>query len=410
MSSVVISENRKNNTKRSKTSHIANLYKYADSNEKTGYYLRGRSPSSGYFNLQTTPAANRLFEQMSYEAGRVPHTEGESVPGELTWRMYQTGLLETDNSDSPINNLSKHDLKETFDKSNEESSLSEADLDALQSFIKSYSGAGDEKVSKLSTLIESINESDSTRFDFATGTNHDEFIKARTDAAGTSLSEIKDRVKQLENSDERQCHPSAGDIASHPGGPESFTQLWDAPARIQAIYGTKVFDTLNYHLEYSTDTVENLEISIADHTIHTAPSGIESSLVGSFATQADAEPADCEYVIQFYDRYDPQHAGGDDEFTLYGGEKPIMTHTVHIDDGRIQRWTAEVTAHKWSRALRLLVFRKAGTYIGAVASFFDEFDGYHLNSPAHDFHKLTIDFIVKELNAEQKENLRNAIE
>ena len=67
---------------------MANLYRYAVSNEKTGYFLRGLSQSSGYFNLQTVPAANRLFDQLDYEAGRLHQTEGDSVPGELTWRMY----------------------------------------------------------------------------------------------------------------------------------------------------------------------------------------------------------------------------------------------------------------------------------------------------------------------------------
>lgn len=136
---------------------MANLYRYAASNEKNGYFLRGLSQSSGYFNLQTVPAANRLFDQLDYEAGRLHQTEGEGVPGELTWRMYQIGLLKTNNPDSTLNNLSNDELRERFQESDAQSSLSKANLNALQSFIESYSGAGNDRVTKLSTLVESTN-------------------------------------------------------------------------------------------------------------------------------------------------------------------------------------------------------------------------------------------------------------
>lgn len=133
---------------------MVNLYTYAPSNEKTGYFLRGHSQKSGYFNLQTTPAANQLFDKLDYKAGQLPNTEGDRVPGELSWRMYKAGLLETENTSSKLDGLSKSQLKETFRDSSEESTISESDIEALRSFIDSYSGQAEEQVEELLDLLK----------------------------------------------------------------------------------------------------------------------------------------------------------------------------------------------------------------------------------------------------------------
>jgi hypothetical protein len=136
---------------------MVNLYTYAPSNEKTGYFLRGHSQSSGYFNLQTIPAANQLFDKLDYEPGRLPHTEGDRIPGELSWRMYQAGLLETENNSSKLDSLSKDQLKDTFNDSGVESTISESDIEVLRSFINSYSGQAEEQVEELLDLLK-LNE------------------------------------------------------------------------------------------------------------------------------------------------------------------------------------------------------------------------------------------------------------
>lgn len=328
--------------------------------------------------------------------------------------MYQAGLLKTDNPDSALNNLSDTELKETFEESNEPLSLSENDLETLQSFLDSYSGAGQSRVTKLKSLLETPDGNNTPDTNSNEGFDLSEAIDTeqksmRADAADTSLDEIKARINQLESRDKSSCHVTADGIASHPSGPQSFTQFWNGPARIKRLYGTDLFDTLTYLLRYTTDTVEDLQFSIADHTIFDTPTGIDDGLAGSFVTQAEASRTDGEYTIQFSDRYDTQHIPGDEEFTLYLGDGPIMTHTIQIGNEHIQSWSVEVTSHDWSRALRLLVFRKASAYIGVISSFFDEFDAYHLDSPTHDFNELTIEFTVKELDADQKENLKNAI-
>lgn len=162
---------------------MVNLYRYASSNDKTGYFLRGLSQSSGYFNLNTTPAADRLFDQLEYEPGRVQQTEGDRVPGELTWRMYQAGLLKTNNSDSSINNLSNEQLRETFEESNTSSSLSETNLNILQSFIESYTGTGERRVEELATLLETSGKHTLTSTDTS---------DAGIDISDESLSQLSD--------------------------------------------------------------------------------------------------------------------------------------------------------------------------------------------------------------------------
>jgi hypothetical protein len=72
------------------------------------------------------------------------------------------GLLKTNNPDFTLNDLSNDELRKSFQESNSRSSLSEANLNTLQSFIESYSGAGTDRVTKLSTLLESANREHSS--------------------------------------------------------------------------------------------------------------------------------------------------------------------------------------------------------------------------------------------------------
>ncbi|WP_336134190.1 hypothetical protein [Natronomonas amylolytica] len=202
---------------------MANLYRYAPSNEKTGYFLRGLSPSSGYFNLQTTPAANRLFDQLNYEAGRLEQTEGDSIPGELTWRMYQAGLLETDSPSSGINDLSKDELRESFQESNAQATLSDADLDTLRSFIKSYSGTGANQLAELTTLVEPIDRDHHTA-----GSNTSNTGVELSDESLSQLSEWGidvDDVSESSNEYPEETTPYLNGCISR-FGKSKYTPIW----------------------------------------------------------------------------------------------------------------------------------------------------------------------------------------
>ena len=391
---------------------VANLYTYADSNDKTGYFLRGRSQNSGYYNLQTIPAANRLFAQMDYDPGRIPHTEGDSVPGELTWRMYQAGLLETDNPDSTLKTLSTDELKDTFEPSNEELSLSETDLNTIQSFIESYSGAGESHVNRLATLIKNshASNSNSSNFDIdLSGAIEAERQSRQLNVANTSLDEITERIDELEADEDTPSQISVEEIMSYPSGPQSFTHFWNTPARIRRIWGTDILDTVSYSIQYGTENVKEVSFSISDFTVFDAPDGLGKAFAESFET-ADKPDVDYDYDVSMAEGYDPELISENEEFTLYLGDEPLMSHTVKINNGRILSWGVEVTNHEWSQELKLLAFRRASVLISAIANFFDVFEGYTLDSPISDFNELSLEYTMKEYDEETKEEMREVIE
>lgn len=395
---------------------MANLYQYASSNDKTGYFLRGRSKNSGYYNLQTTAAANQLFSNLDYEAGRIPHTEGESVPGELTWRMYRAGLLETDNPNSALDTLSGDELKETFEQSEEALSLSEADLQTIHDFIESYSGADSTRVGKLETLIDIPNQNnsntDSDSGEDSDFDNSDSDIPSRQsrrlEEAGTSLEEIEHRIEQLEEDNENPIRIETDEIISYPGGPQSFTNMWNSSASITAIYGAELFDTMFYFLEYSSEEVDELEFRVTDYSLFDPIDGVDEVLATSSEIHPEAIERDHDYTVEFTEHYDPEDVPNE-EVELYLGEKPLLNHTILIDNERIQKWSVEVGNHEWSDTLQLRMFRRASNLISVLTSFFDDFDGYSLESPVHDYNELSIDFKVDWYDEERKERLRGAI-
>lgn len=73
---------------------MARLYQYADSNQKTGYFLRGGTSSSNY-TMSATKLGERLFNRLDYNPGTVNVERGPRIPSQLQWAMYNAGLLET---------------------------------------------------------------------------------------------------------------------------------------------------------------------------------------------------------------------------------------------------------------------------------------------------------------------------
>lgn len=73
---------------------MARLYEYADSNEKTGYFLRGGTSGSNY-TMRATDLGKRLFDRLDYEPGIVNRERGPRIPSQLQWAMYDVGLLKT---------------------------------------------------------------------------------------------------------------------------------------------------------------------------------------------------------------------------------------------------------------------------------------------------------------------------
>lgn len=77
---------------------MARLYEYADSNDKSGYFLRGGTSDSNY-TMRATDLGRRLFDRLDYDPGVVNKERGPRVPPQLQWAMYDAGLLETSGSE-----------------------------------------------------------------------------------------------------------------------------------------------------------------------------------------------------------------------------------------------------------------------------------------------------------------------
>lgn len=79
---------------------MSRLYQYAESNDDSGLFL-----IDGYegqnTTFQTTPLAERLFEQLDYEPGIKGRTRGPRIPDALHWGLFEIGWLETGKSEEP---------------------------------------------------------------------------------------------------------------------------------------------------------------------------------------------------------------------------------------------------------------------------------------------------------------------
>ena len=77
---------------------MAKLYQYADSNDKSGYFLRGGSSDDNY-TMRATDLGKRLFDRLDYDPGIVNKQRGPRIPSQLQWAMYDVGLLKTGDSE-----------------------------------------------------------------------------------------------------------------------------------------------------------------------------------------------------------------------------------------------------------------------------------------------------------------------
>jgi len=124
---------------------MARLYEYADSSEKTGYFLRGATGSSNY-TMSATELGKQLFERLEYSPGTVNIERGPQIPSQLQWAMYNVGLLETGG-----NEPSSADFDGTFDVDNSE--ITEKILVKLEEFVLSE-GANRVEIKELADILD----------------------------------------------------------------------------------------------------------------------------------------------------------------------------------------------------------------------------------------------------------------
>lgn len=78
---------------------MARLYRYVDSNEKSGYFIIG---DDGNATFQLTPIAQRLFEELGYNPPTKTESQGPQVPPKLHWALYDIGWIYTGDGDAGI--------------------------------------------------------------------------------------------------------------------------------------------------------------------------------------------------------------------------------------------------------------------------------------------------------------------
>lgn len=76
---------------------MARLYRYVDSNEKSGYFIIG---DDGNATFQLTPIAQRLFEELGYTPPTKTEGQGPQVPPKLHWALYDIGWIYTGDGDA----------------------------------------------------------------------------------------------------------------------------------------------------------------------------------------------------------------------------------------------------------------------------------------------------------------------
>lgn len=124
---------------------MARLYEYADSNEKSGYFLRGGSSDSNY-TMRATPLGRQLFDRLDYNPGVVNKERGPRVPSQLQWAMYEAGLLKTGGSEPTGSGIDgKLD--------GEDAEISDEIIAKVVSFIHEEGGDRSE-IKKLADLLE----------------------------------------------------------------------------------------------------------------------------------------------------------------------------------------------------------------------------------------------------------------
>lgn len=76
---------------------MARLYRYADSNDKSGYFIIG---DNGNATFQVKPIAKRLLDRLEYHPPTKTERQGPQIPSKLHWLLFDTGWVFTGDSES----------------------------------------------------------------------------------------------------------------------------------------------------------------------------------------------------------------------------------------------------------------------------------------------------------------------
>jgi len=122
---------------------MAVLHSYAQSADRTGYYLKGWIPETGHTTIQTRRVCDNLFEWLGFSVG-------DQIPNDLLNGLLEVGLLYTGEPTTAAENV-----PDDFDFGRDiKNILTEEQYDRLIGFVKSY---GDQAPSRVVDLIDQLN-------------------------------------------------------------------------------------------------------------------------------------------------------------------------------------------------------------------------------------------------------------
>lgn len=163
---------------------MARLYRYVDSNEKSGYFIIG---DDGNATFQLTPIGQRLFEELGYNPPTKTEGQGPQVPAKLHWALYDIGWIFTGDGDAGVP-ASIEDL--TGDGVTE--SLTDEMLAEIQQFIENRDGGNAEDLAERLGLQKRESRADRLcTLDEAKQEDLEQYVYGFIEAALTSVEEME---------------------------------------------------------------------------------------------------------------------------------------------------------------------------------------------------------------------------
>lgn len=131
---------------------MPSLNKYSEDNDKEGFYIRANVGGGHPITLQVTLVASQIFRALNYR-------DGDAVPTELVWSMYDLNMLYTltsvDIGETPTD-VNAAEVLEQLDLDNK---LSDEERAELITYLEAYDGPDAERIQQLrAELVENLSE------------------------------------------------------------------------------------------------------------------------------------------------------------------------------------------------------------------------------------------------------------
>ena len=228
------------------------LKEYAEGYKKDGNYVHAPISNLDHpLPLQTPEVTGAIYEELGY-------TPGDNVPNELTWRLYDVGLHWTESSGPQQNpeDLSADDLKD------DGPSLTETDIESIDSLLEDYRGQYSERVAD---LRKQLNQSSEPESEFHSQTPRS-FKDLPEDVRG--LIDDWEPLNLIDNPDgdgliQTYRGDYRADIAACSDVAETVRQFDSHPWEVWRIRGYSDADALE--IELDTESEELNRLSVVDY-------------------------------------------------------------------------------------------------------------------------------------------------